>query len=151
MADASILTEADRQARRRRRFLIVISGIVVLARATAASAAHALRLGSSHTGDIILFASFWLAVLYLVWSVNGSGRRSPALNDELTRANRSRALQFGYWGLFALAALAYGWSVLAGHFEQFDADHLILTAVVFGAVGPAWFFAALEEKAEKSD
>jgi hypothetical protein len=114
--------------------------------------ARALNLGSTREFDFTVLIGFWLAALSLVWMVAGvSVRRNPVLNDELTRAHRATAIQLGYWGLLALLALGFAWSHFGRHiFDPVRFEHVMVTAVTVGAVGPALLFALLEWKAEKA-
>ena len=61
------------------------------------------------------------------------------------------AIQLGYWGLLALIALAFAWSHSGRHvFSPVSLEHLMVTAVTIGTVGPALLFALLDWKAEKA-
>ena len=139
----------------RRRWRLVAMSVVVWILSNVVNAtsdvARALNLGSTREFDFVVLVGFWLAALALVWMVAGvSVCRNPVLNDELTKAHRATAIQLGYWGLLALLALGFAWSRSGRHvFEPVGFEHLMVTAVTFGAVGPALLFALLEWKAGK--
>jgi len=139
----------------RRRWRLVVMSIVVWLLNNVVNATHdvaqALSLGSTGEFDFVALASFWLATFCLVWMVAGvSVHRDPVLNDELTKSNRGKAIQLGYWGLLGFLAFAFALSHLGRHtFGPTGFDHLMVTAVTIGAVGPALLFAFLEWRAEK--
>ena len=155
MGNTSASSNEDRISYRRRWRLVVMSVVVwVLSNVVNATpdVAQALHLGSTRDFDFVVLIGFWLAALILVWMVAGVGvRRNPVLNDELTRAHRATAIQLGYWGLLAIMALAFAWSHSGRHvFEPVSFEHLMVTAVTVGTVGPALLFALLDWKAEKA-
>ena len=155
MGNALASSNEDRISCRRRWRLVVMSVLVwLLSNVVNATpdVAQALNLGPTREFDIAVLAGFWLGALCLVWMVAGvSIRRNPVLNDELTRAHRATAIQLGYWGLLAIMALAYAWSHSGRHiFEPVSFEHLMVTAVTIGTVGPALLFALLDWKAEKA-
>jgi hypothetical protein len=139
----------------RRRWRLVIMSVVVWILNNVVNAtpdvAQALHLGSTREFDFVVLVGFWLAALCLVWMVAGvSVRRNPVLNDELTKAHRATAIQLGYWGLLAIMALGFALSRSGRHiFEPASLEHLMVTAVTIGTVGPALLFALLDWKAEK--
>jgi hypothetical protein len=154
MGNTSASSNEDRISYRRRWRLVVMSVVVwILNNVVNATpdVAQALNLGSTREFDVAVLAGFWLAALCLVWMVAGVGvRRNPVLNDELTRAHRATAIQLGYWGLLAIMALGFALSRSGRHiFEPASLEHLMVTAVTLGAVGPALLFAILDWKAEK--
>jgi len=154
MGNTPAASDEDRISYRRRWRLVVMSVVVwILNNVVNAThdVAQALNLGSTREFDIAVLAGFWLGALILVWMVAGvSVRRNPVLNDELTKAHRATAIQLGYWGLLAIMALAFAWSYSGRHvFVPVSFEHLIVTAVTAGAVGPALLFALLDWKAEK--
>jgi hypothetical protein len=154
MGNTSASSNEDRLSYRRRWRLVVVSVVVwILNNVVNATpdVAQALHLGSTREFDIAVLAGFWLGALCLVWMVAGvSVRRNPVLNDELTRAHRATAIQLGYWGLLAILAFAFALSHSGRHvFEPVSFEHLVVTAVTIGAVGPALLFAILDWKAEK--
>ena len=154
MGNALAFSNEDRISYRRRWRLVVMSIVVWLldnvVNATP-DVAQALNLGSTREFDFVVLVAFWLASFSLVWMVAGvSVRRNPVLNDELTKAHRATAIQLGYWGLLAILALAFAWSHFGRHvFEPVSFEHLMVTAVTIGAVGPALLFALFDWKAEK--
>ena len=155
MGNAPASSNEDRISYLRRWRLVVMSVLVwLLSNVVNATpdVAQALNLGPTREFDIAVLAGFWLGALCLVWMVAGFGvRRNPVLNDELTRAHRATAIQLGYWGLLAIMALAFAWSHSGRHiFDPVRFEHLIVTAVTVGAVGPALLFALLDWKAEKA-
>jgi hypothetical protein len=154
MGNALASSNEDRISYRRRWRLVAMSVVVWLLNNVVNATpdvAQALNLGSTREFDIAVLVGFWLTALCLVWMVAGvSIRRNPVLNDELTRAHRATAIQLGYWGLLAIMALAFAWSHSGRHvFEPVSFEHLMVTAVTLGAVGPALLFAILDWKAEK--
>jgi hypothetical protein len=155
MGNTPAFGNEDRLSYKRRWRLVVMSIVVwILNNVVNATpdVAQALHLGSTREFDIAVLVGFWLAALCLVWMVAGvSVRRNPVLNDELTRAHRATAIQLGYWGLLAIMALAYALSRSGRHiFEPASFEHLMITAVTIGTVGPALLFALLDWKAEKA-
>ena len=155
MGNAAASSNEDRLSYKRRSRLVIMSIVVwILSNVVNATpdVAQALNLGSTREFDIAALAGFWLAALCLVWMVAGvSIRRNPVLNDELTRAHRATAIQLGYWGLLALLALCFAWSHSGRHiFDPVRFEHLMVTAITLGAVGPALLFALLDWKAEKA-
>ena len=154
MGNTAASSNEDRVSYRRRWRLVAVSIVVwILNNVVNATpdVAQALNLGSTREFDFVVLIGFWLAVLSLVWMVAGVNvRRNPVLNDELTKAHRASAIQLGYWGLLAIMALAFAWSHSGRHvFEQAGFEHLLVTAVTVGAVGPALLFALFDWKAEK--
>ena len=144
----------DIQSYKRRWRLVVMSVVVWLLNNVVNATpdvAQTLNLGSTREFDIVLLAGFWLAAFCLVWMVAGiSVHRDPVFNDEVTRSNRGRAIQLGYWGLLGFLAFAFALSHLGRHtFDPTRFDHLMVTAVTIGAVGPALLFAFLEWRAGK--
>jgi hypothetical protein len=155
MGNTSASSNEDRLSHWRRWRLVAMSIVVwILDNVVNATpdVAQALHLGSTREFDIAVLVGFWLAALCVVWMVAGvSIRRNPVLNDELTRAHRATAIQLGYWGLLAIMALAFAWSHSGRHvFEPVSFEHLMVTAVTIGAVGPALLFAILDWRAEKA-
>ena len=154
MGNALAFSNEDRISYRRRWRLVVMSIVVWLldnvVNATP-DVAQALNLGSTREFDFVVLVAFWLVSFSLVWMVAGvSVRRNPVLNDELTKAHRATAIQLGYWGLLAILALAFAWSRSGRHvFVPANFEHLMVTAVTIGAVGPALLFALFDWKAEK--
>jgi hypothetical protein len=154
MGNASASSTEDRISYRRRWRLVVMSVVVwLLCNVVNATpdVAQVLNFGATPEFDFVVLVVFWFAVFCLVWMVAGvSVRRDPVLNDELTKAHRATAIQLGYWGLLALVALAFAWSRSGRHvFAPLGFEHLMITAVTIGSVGPALLFAALQWKAEK--
>jgi hypothetical protein len=155
MGNTSASSKEDRLSYRWRWLLVVMSIVVwILNNVVNATpdVAQALHLGSTREFNIAVLIGFWLVALILVWMVAGvSMRRNPVLNDELTKAHRAKAIQLGYWGLLALLALGFAWSHSGRHiFDAVRFEHLTVTAVTLGAVGPALLFALLDWKAEKA-
>ena len=154
MEKAPASSNEDRQSYRLRWRLVVLS-VVVWLMSNVVNAmpdvAQFFDLGPTPKFDFVVLAIFWFAAFCLVWMVAGvSVRRDPVLNDELTRAHRATAIQLGYWGLLALVALAFAWSRSGRHvFAPIGFEHLMITAVTIGSVGPALLFAVLQWKAEK--
>ncbi len=140
----------------KRRWRLVVMSIVVWLLNNVVNAtpdiAQALNLGSTREFDFAVLVGFWIAALSLVWMVAGVGvRRNPVLNDELTRTHRATAIQLGYWGLLAIIALAFAWSFSGRHvFDPVSFEHLMVTAVTLGAVGPELLFTVFEWNAGKS-
>ena len=154
MADTLVPPNEDRISYLRRWRLVALSFVVWalnnIVNATS-DVAPMFNLVPTREFDIAVLAGFWLSTLCLVWMVAGvSMRRNPVLNDELTKAHRATAIQLGYWGLLAFLALVFAFSHAGRHVltpEGFD--HLIVTAVAFGSVGPALLFVMLDWKATK--
>jgi len=49
-----------------------------------------------------------------------------------------------------ILTLVYAGQVSRPHvFDMRKVEHPLMTAVLFGAIGPAWLFAALESRADK--
>jgi hypothetical protein len=66
--------------------------------------------------------------------------RNPALDDELTRANRARAAAWGFWAFFVALMGAFA----ASFFWPIRLGETLLVVLVFGAAAAAMRFVALE-------
>ncbi|HEX3699854.1 MAG TPA: hypothetical protein VHV27_04185 [Phenylobacterium sp.] len=90
-----------------------------------------------------------LAILLMVFLARSGGfgwskdvRR--ILNDEVTRDNRRRAFEIGFWAAM-VAALACAVVQMFAPFPAFDALHIVLSA---GLAGALLTFALLERRAQ---
>jgi len=71
------------------------------------------------------------------------GKRDPALDDELTRANRASAAQYGFWAMFVTVA-----GVFIAEMSGVHEPILMLMMLAAGAIGAGARFAWLEGRGE---
>lgn len=146
--------DEDRPSRRRRYYVVFLAVIVILLQ-NAFNIVPELEPQLAPLGARLLenglAGAFWLAVLYLVTTVSGVGRRGDAaLNDELSAAHRTTALTAGYWCMLAGLAGVFALSVWGRHeFTLAYVRHLVTVIAGVGAVIPAMVFAILERRAER--
>jgi len=93
-------------------------------------------------GAFLLLASVLLAILLTGgrWVIG-----NPAMNDELVRANRAKAVWLGYVVLILSAMALY----VAMLFNEVDFTQMLPALILIGVVVPAICFVALERKGEK--
>jgi hypothetical protein len=105
------MVAAGRDPSRRRRGALTAATLIMLMSAGAAVDALAEHAGAWRLIDFVRLAAILL--LALVVSVRSTtnfslARRVPALDDELTRANRASAATWGFWSFFVALLAAYG-------------------------------------------
>lgn len=86
-----------------------------------------------------------LVLLTIVLSVRATTAfsligRNSALDDELTRANRSSAARVGYWAMISAGLVC----LVASFFEPFSGTATAVIVLICGAVSAALRFVALE-------
>jgi hypothetical protein len=131
---------------RRRRALTGSVLILVMAGVAAvdALAAHAEQwrlVDGVRVGAILLLA---LVVALRSTTSFTLMRRVPALDDELTRANRASAAAWGFWALFAALILAFA----ASFFLHLHVAEVAPAVLVIGAAAAGLRFVWLERQGE---
>jgi hypothetical protein len=125
---------------------VITGGMLMLLLFGGALAATSNFAGVWRTVDIVKFTG--LMFLCLVIALRSTtnfrfGARNPALDDELTRANRASAAQFGFWAMFIAVAGVF-LAEMAGVHEPI----LMLLMLAAGAIGAGARFAWLEGRGE---
>lgn len=137
----------DTEAQQRRRSGSIIAGALMLMLVTmqAFASRAPIEIGSLRLIDVVRTSGF--AVLAAVLALRATTaltlrRQNPALNDELTRANRANAAFWGYWALMfcGLATLA-----LSLVFPLTALD-IVPYFLMIGAFVPALRFARAERR-----
>ena len=119
---------------RRRRAVLGATMILVLLAATIVSAVIEMDEGGARrTVSFVRIGMFMVLAIVLSLRTTTAFRftaRNPALDDELTRANRADAARFGFWAMI-LAALAL---FAAGFFEPLS---ILIAVPIMLAIGAA--------------
>lgn len=139
---------ADRLARKRSRFTIVIAIYFIAGQAVYLDqpAHDPLRLV-----DHIRISAWlaWAVVLMVLLATNGPWLRSKAvralMNDEVTRANRAEAFKWGFWGAMLVSVALYFTSL----FEPLSGREAIRAVVTIGLGAALLRFGILERRALK--
>ena len=142
MADA-----AQPDPSRRRRRALTAGAMLLLITAFAASETIASHGGAWRLVDAVRVGA--VLVLALVISLRSTTsftlmRRNPALDDELTRANRASAAAWGFWALFGALLAAFA----ASFFAHLHVVEIAPAVLVTGAAAAGLRFVYLERKGE---
>jgi len=148
MSEPSKSFDVEYEIKRRRKGLFVIAivftsmlgGVIA---ATDDIASHGVRaIDVFRIGAFIIIA---LGVLIFVLTGGPRAFRHPAMNDELVRANRAKALRLGYV-VFVLSTMAIYVSSL---FVAVDFSEVLPVLITVGIAVPTLSFAILEQNGEK--
>jgi hypothetical protein len=93
----------------------------------------------------VVGALLWVVVCYLYWGHAKKVKQSEvceALNDELSKGNRTRALLFGYLIVFCLIWLL----IPATDFWDFEVTFVVRAIATIAIIFPMAYFAVLELK-----
>lgn len=129
----------------RRRRAILASLVILLVIGAGVITAASEHEGQLRSVDLVTIGA--LIVLTLILGLRATTnftlvKRNPALDDELTRANRARAARAGYWALMIASALAFIGGVLTNT-SLSEAAPLLLAV---GAAGAGIRFVMLEAR-----
>ena len=132
--------------KRRRRVLTAALLILVMASFTAIDALSSHDWQWRLIDQVRVGAIVLLALVLSLRSTTGVTlrRRDPALDDELTRANRASAAVWGYWAFFAAITGAFAISF----FWVLESAEILLLLLVIGAAAAGIRFVALERLGE---
>jgi uncharacterized membrane protein len=147
MTEGSDVETADRLSRRRARRLPALAVLFM-----AGQVIYAIGPDDPvRTVDQVKVAAWllWAAALLALLATGGEPFRSRSvrklMEDESTRANRTRAYEVGFWIAVATAMSIYALSAFDG-VKAREAIHIILTASIAGAL---MTFGALEYRAHR--
>jgi hypothetical protein len=133
-----------------RRWRMVVAQAVILTTVILTSTLNATHrvvdLHGTRAVDLVQIGGFILVVLaFLYFNLTGGlrARGNPALNDELVRANRARALWTGYLVVVLLLVAGY----LALLFAPASLGAILPVLIVCAVVVPGLRFAMLERAA----
>jgi hypothetical protein len=138
------MTDSIERKSRRRRSGMIIGAVMLL---TVLSGALTVLSNAPpdqwRNVDIVRAAGF--IVLSIILAVRATTAfsligRNPALDDELTRANRAAASRIGFWTMFVVAIIS--WITTA--FESVSVGQAVPVIITAGAVSAALSFAVLE-------
>lgn len=134
---------ADKKSARRRRGVLVGAAVLLTVIAGAMTAIASTEPNAWRAVDIARVAA--LVLLTLVLSIRATTAfslvgRNPALDDELTRANRASAARVGYWAMLLAALACLG----ASFFEAVSGTEAAVVVLVAGAASAALRFVVLE-------
>ena len=140
--------DVEKALRRRSRAVAVLAIVLISLQGAVLAATEHVTLNGGRLVDKVQVGAFVFLALALMLNVLTGGRRSrkyPAMNDELVRANRARALKLGY----VVTMLALIGVYVAMLLVPLDVYKYIPLLVTFGIVVPALYFSVLERKGEK--
>ena len=146
----SPVDKADRLGRRRVRLFFIVAIILVTQQASFDRILE-FTAGPLRTVDIVALSGWVVLVLAALAAMitGGSyfqGRKIRELmNDELSRANRSRALAGGFVVTILTAVVVF----VASFFREISAPEAIHAIVTLGLAGALLRFASLELKAHR--
>jgi hypothetical protein len=144
MTDRADIDLAERLSRRRARIFTVMGVYFVAAQAVFLSNVDASpRVSNVKVAAWLVWAVTTLAALAFAGGHFRGAKIRALVEDEVSRANRGRAYETGFWAAAGMAILLY----VVTMFEPVsgrDAIHLILTALVGAALIR---FGALERRA----
>lgn len=147
----SPVEKADRLGRRRTRLLFVVA-IILISQQASFDLILDRAGGPLRTVDMVALGG-WVALVIAALAALMSGgsyfhsREIRALtNDELSRANRSRALAGGFVIAIVTAVVVF----VVASFREVTAPEAIHAIVTVGLAGALLRFATLERKAEAS-
>ena len=139
--------DVEFEMKRRRRGLFAISIILTSTLGGVVAATDHIAAHGARAMDVFRVGSFLVIALGAIVFVLTGGPRAlgvPAMNDELVRANRAKALRLGYVA-FALATMAlYAVSL----FIPVDFAEVLPALITVGVVVPVLSFALLERNGE---
>lgn len=142
--------DVDRRARRRRNavrasaiaLLTIVFGVV--------STSDRLSSGDARAVDIVRAVAFLtVAVVVTLRSTTSLGiaKRTPALDDELTTANRAAAARAGFLALMTAAIALY----LLSFFYRVEIAEGTPVLIFIGAAASAFRFSALEMRGDADE
>lgn len=140
--------ELESRSRRRRLKLLLMASAFLVWQVPGMDFFNAVAAGDHHVAALVSIAGFlvWAAGLVsLLISGRGAARKvrpdvQRALEDELVRANRSKAFYYGYFAALVVAGAMFAISLFLP-VTGTDAAHLIL---VIAVVAPIYAFVILE-------
>jgi len=140
---------ADKRSKRRQRMLLAASIFLMTGTAAAVNAFAEMNPGASwRLVDMVRVGG--LVALSLVLSLRSTTAfsfidRDPALDDELTRANRASAARVGFWFMLLGAVVCLA-ATLAG--VDITVQEALLALIAVGAMSAALRFFVLERRAD---
>lgn len=139
---------ADKSSARRRRAVLIGAIVLMTIIAGTSTAFSAATPGEWRTVDIVRVSAF--LALALVLGIRSTTaftllRRNPALDDELTRANRATAGRVGFWALLLSSMACFVANMLGLEMSIAEA---LLAIIAAGAISAAIRFAMLERRGD---
>lgn len=133
----------DKKSSRRRRGVLVGAGMLLIVIAGALTVLADTPPSQWRAVDIARISA--LVLLTLVLSVRATTAfsligRDPALDDELTRANRASAARVGYWAMILVGLIC----LIGSFFGPFTGTATAVIILIAGAVTAALRFVVLE-------
>ena len=138
------------QSRRRRAFLIMPLSLILMLTGVIRATGHVMDGATMRHFEIFEVGCFlfFLGAFAFLIAGRGMGRWArPVLDDEVSRAFRGRALQFGYFILLPGVAALY----VVGLFSRELAVELAPVLAALGICGPAVRLYLLERSAATDD
>jgi 4-amino-4-deoxy-L-arabinose transferase-like glycosyltransferase len=144
----SPVDQADRLGRRRLRMFFVV-GIILITQQASFDRIIDRAEGAPSTAGIVVLASWVVLVIAALAALMTGGMYFQSrevrklMDDELSRANRARALAAGFAITIVTAVIVFAVSL----FEPVSAPEAIHAVVTVGLAGALLRFAALERRA----
>jgi apolipoprotein N-acyltransferase len=138
------MTDPTERKSRRRRSSMILGAIVLLTILSGALTVLSTAPPDQWRNvDIVRAAGF--IVLSLVLAVRATTAfsligRNPALDDELTRANRAAASRIGFWTMVIVAIISW----ISTAFESISVGQAVPVIITAGVVSAAISFAVFE-------
>jgi hypothetical protein len=146
--ESSLMAESQRRdPSLRRRRAIVASTVILLVTGAAAMIALSEQGGALRSVDVVKIGALIVLALLLGLRATTSFRlakRDPALDDELTRANRASAARVGYWALMLAVTAAF----IGGAVTDLTLTEVAPLVLAAGAVSAGLRFAILEARGD---
>jgi len=105
------------------------------------------HIGALRSVDIVKIGALLVLALLLALRATTSFRltkRNPALDDELTRANRASAARAGFWAMMIGSAVA----LIGGLMTEIQVAEVAPLLLAMGAAGAGIRFAVLEARGD---
>lgn len=146
----NVVSRPRSKSERRRRVLIASAAVMVIAIGGFVTATANVEVG--HPRNVDLVRIFGFAALTFVIALRATSgftllNPDPAMNDELTRANRASAARAGFWAMLIGAWMALG----AALFVPITLLEIAPLLIAMGAAGAALRFSLLEARGDDGD